>query len=163
HQLGAGQPNWNDPAGRWVQGCERLLRLDQKLTAVLRGTTAPAGPQEQLQLADLCRRYKQLPAAAARFYADAFAAQPSLAANPQPPPRYHAACCAVLAAGGAHDAATLGEQERAMWRRQALDWLAAQLELYRRQVSPGPAQDGSAKESQGFLHQLAQPPAGGRP
>jgi hypothetical protein len=38
--------------------------------------------------------------------------------------RYHAACVAALASCG-KDATPLGDQARARWRRQALEWLEA--------------------------------------
>ena len=42
--------------------------------------------------------------------------------------RYHAACAAALAGTGqGKDAAGLDEAQRSAWRKQALDWLAADL------------------------------------
>ena len=79
---------------------ERLLKLDQKLANVLRGQAQVESPQDLLELAEFCRRHKQDPAAAVRFYAAAFAAQPALADDLRGGYRYHAACCAALAARG---------------------------------------------------------------
>jgi tetratricopeptide (TPR) repeat protein len=68
------------------------------------------------------------PAAAARFYAEAFAAHPKLANDLRFTNRYNAACHAARAGcGQGQDAAGLGEAERARLRRQALDWLRADL------------------------------------
>ena len=53
---------------------ERLLALDEKLSAILQGDARPADAGERLRLAELCQQYKQRYVAAARFYADAFAA-----------------------------------------------------------------------------------------
>jgi hypothetical protein len=71
---------------------------------------------------------KQLYAAAALHYAEAFATDPKVGDDPNTFRRYNAACAAALAGcGQGKDAAALGEQERARLRRQALDWLQADL------------------------------------
>src|SRR5262249_48397493 len=71
-------------------------------------------------------------AAAARFYEHAFAGDPTLADNPQAPHRYNAACAAALAGcGQGKDADKLNAKERARLRRQALDWLRADLDAKR--------------------------------
>jgi serine/threonine-protein kinase len=54
--------------------------------------------------------------------------------------RYHAARAAALAGcGQGRDAADLDEKGRAAFRRQALDWLRAELEVRRRLVETDPA------------------------
>jgi eukaryotic-like serine/threonine-protein kinase len=71
---------------------------------------------------------KRMPAANARFYAEAFAAHPKLADDVRFPNRCNAACAATLAGcGQGEDVAGLDETERARLRRQALDWLRADL------------------------------------
>jgi tetratricopeptide (TPR) repeat protein/tRNA A-37 threonylcarbamoyl transferase component Bud32 len=106
--------------------CERLLALDASLPALLEGIEQPATVAEERELAVLCQNYKRLYAAAARFYAAAFAAQPKLADDLQTQDRYNAACAAALAAAGqGADAAKLGDAERARLHRQALAWLMA--------------------------------------
>jgi hypothetical protein len=71
---------------------------------------------------------KQRDAAAARFYADAFAHDARLADDRATSNRYNAACCAALAGcGRGGDADQLDEKERARLRKQALDWLRADL------------------------------------
>jgi serine/threonine-protein kinase len=133
HQLGSKRPNWPYPSAQWVQHAERLLRLDGKLPALLRGQARPADAAEQLDLAELCRLKKQY-AAAARFAAEAFAARPSLADDH----RYDAACFAALAAAGqGEDASKLADEERSRWRQQALDWLRAELAAYRKLLEDG--------------------------
>src|SRR5262249_45147269 len=81
--------------------------------------------------------------AAARLYADAFAAEPKLADDLKfPHHRYNAACYAALAAAGkGEDAATLPEKERAGLRRQALDWLQAELAAAASRVEKGQPHD----------------------
>src|SRR5262249_32240062 len=73
HDLGAKIKNWKHlaPFARWIKRCERLIELDAKLPAVLDGKEAPKGAGEQTEFAEVCA-YKQLHAAAARFYEQAF-------------------------------------------------------------------------------------------
>jgi serine/threonine-protein kinase len=114
-----------------LRQCQQLLALDRKLTAVLQGEGKPDGPAEQLSLAGLCLRYKKRYAAAARFYAGAFAAQPKLAADFQAGHRYNAGCAAARAGcGQGEDGPKLSADERARWRKQAVDWLRADLALW---------------------------------
>src|SRR5262249_40141748 len=110
---------------------QRWLELDRQLPEVLAGKVKPAGPREQIELAQFCSSYKGLPHAAVRFFADAFPADPKLAADPRPRHRYNAACAAALAAAGkGEDAAKLEAKERDALRQQALDWLRADLAAY---------------------------------
>jgi serine/threonine-protein kinase len=115
-----------------IRQCERLIKLDRKLSAVLQGEAEPASAAERLALAELCRApSKRLHAAASRFYTDAFAADPKLAANLQQQHRYNAACSAALAAvGQGEDARLLPDQVAHRLRRQALDWLKDDLAAY---------------------------------
>jgi serine/threonine-protein kinase len=124
HELGTGQPGWSEPSAQRVRQAERLLELDGRLPAALAGAACPA--RERLELAVLCQHYKNLHAAAARFYADAFAAEPGLAERAGH--RSAAARSAALAgcSRGA-DAAGLSAADRARLRRQALAWLRADL------------------------------------
>jgi len=123
---------WRQLASQQLQQCERLLALDEKLSAFLGGEAEPADAAERLALAQLCQlSYKRWHVAAARFYADAFAADPKLAADLRQGHRYNAACSAALAAAGqAEDAKNLPDKVQRMLRRQALGWLRADLALY---------------------------------
>jgi serine/threonine-protein kinase len=130
HELGAKRPDWLYPSAQWVRDAECLVALDRKLPALLRGEERPADLAEQLGLARLCA-LKKRHAAAARFYAEAFAAQPKLAADLQTQDRYNAACAAALAAAGqGADAKALPDKVTAMLRRQALRWLRDDLAAY---------------------------------
>ena len=61
-------------------------------------------------------------------YRDAFDAKPGLVDDTQKPHRYNAACAAVLAGcGRGKNAAKLDATKRAELRKQALDWLRADL------------------------------------
>jgi RNA polymerase sigma-70 factor (ECF subfamily) len=118
---------------RW----RRLLELDGKLPAVLRGEVRPADAGECLGLARVCGA-KGLYAAAARYYREAFALRPEWATDLGQGHRYQAACAAARASGGGEGAAAAGE--RAGWRRQARDWLRAhlrQLAAHRQWDGPG--------------------------
>ncbi len=128
HELGSKNPSWRYPSAHWVRDCERLLALDRKLPAVLKGEVTPADAAEQAALADFCGQYKRLYASAARFYAGAFAADPKLADNVRQWHRYNAARCAALAAAGKGvDATRLDDKEQARLRQRALGWLRADL------------------------------------
>jgi serine/threonine-protein kinase len=130
HALGSKQPGWPYPSAQWVRDAEQLMMLDRKLPAVLRGEGAPANPGEAVALAWMCQQpYKKRFAAAARLYADAFAAEPKLAEQY----RYNGARSAVLAAAGqGEDARRLPDRVAAMFRRWALGWLRDDLQAYAR-------------------------------
>jgi tetratricopeptide (TPR) repeat protein/serine/threonine protein kinase len=137
HELGSRLPGWRYPSAQRVRDCERLLELDGKLPAILQGNKKPASPAECIELAGLCS-LKRLHRAAARFYEEAFDAQPKLADGVFAPNRYGAACAAALAAAGqGEDAARLDDTERARLRKQALDWLRADLVEYAKRLEGG--------------------------
>jgi tetratricopeptide (TPR) repeat protein/tRNA A-37 threonylcarbamoyl transferase component Bud32 len=122
---------------------EGLLGLEARLPALLQGREQPASAAEHLALAGFCR-LKRWYAAAARFHAAAFAADPALSGNPASNRRYPAACCAALAGSGRGEEAGVNSRERARWRRQALDWLRADLALWTGQLESGPPQARTA-------------------
>jgi tetratricopeptide (TPR) repeat protein len=125
-----------------LRRCQELLALDRKLTTLLQGTGKPDGPAEGLGFADLCVRYKKRYAAAARFYADAFAAHPKVAEDLQAGHRYNAACAAALAGcGQGKDATRLEAKEKTQLRGQALTWLRADLALRGKQLTGGKPPD----------------------
>ncbi len=113
-----------------------LAERDLLLPIILRGEAGPADAAQQAAFADFCQRYKRLYAAASRLYAGAFAAEPPLAENLSSGTRYNAARAAALTGcGQGEDAATTDAKERGRWRKQALDWLRADLVLQTRQMS----------------------------
>ncbi|HEY7428499.1 MAG TPA: tetratricopeptide repeat protein, partial [Gemmataceae bacterium] len=131
HELGSQQTSWRYPSAQWLRQCERLMELDHKLPAILRGEAEPADVSERQTLADLCGRYKRLPAASARLYADAFTTEPILATGLNQQYRYNAACSAALAAAGqGEDARLLPDKVVTMFRRWALGWLREELAAY---------------------------------
>jgi tetratricopeptide (TPR) repeat protein len=124
-------------ASRQVQVCEHFLKLEERLPRLLRGADKPVSAAESLDLATLCRR-KQMYAAAARFAADAYVAEPKRAGDLSGQ-RYNAACFAALAAAGqGADAARFDDKERTRLRHQALGWLRAELAAWRTVLDRGP-------------------------
>jgi serine/threonine-protein kinase len=123
---------------------ERLLRLDARLPALLRGDDRPKDADERLAVARLLDAGGQADRAA-RWYADAFAAAPALAGDPPTPHRHAAARAAALAGTGRFlDAARLDAAARARWRRQALDWLLLDVAYWNRRLADGKPADRTA-------------------
>src|SRR5262249_29678241 len=119
---------------------------DDRLPGFLDGKTTPASAAERIELAWLCS-LKRLNRAAARFYEDAFAVEPKLADDQGAAHRYNAACAAALAGcGQGKDTDKLDDKERARLRRQALDWLRADLETIGRLPDKAADQARSAAE-----------------
>jgi serine/threonine-protein kinase len=140
HELGSKKPGWPERSAQLVREAEQWVALEGKLPGILKGVAQPADTAEQIALARICLAYKKRSAAATRFYADAFAAEPKLADDLDAQHRCNAACAAALAGcGQGEDAAKLDDQERTRLRRQALDWLRADLAQYAAMVDKGPA------------------------
>jgi tetratricopeptide (TPR) repeat protein len=119
---------------------ERMTALQGKLADFLQGKYKPRSSEEWLGLAEISQ-FKKLHRVAATLYADAFAADPKLAADLKAGHRYNAACLAALAAAGqGEDAAKLEANERTRLRQQTLDWLKADLVAWTKL-----AEEGSAK------------------
>jgi serine/threonine-protein kinase len=131
HELGSKSPRWPYPSAQWVKQCEHLVELDGKLPAILSGKKQPGDADQRNEYAQVCQM-KHLYASAARLFQEVFTAQPGLAASPENGLRYNAACAAALAGcGKGDDKPALADEERARWRRQALDWLRAELAGWR--------------------------------
>jgi serine/threonine-protein kinase len=112
---------------RLVEECNRLLALEVILTDVLAGKAPPVNNRERLGLGEVCQLQGRY-AAAARLYTDAFNADAKLADDLKASHRYNAACAAALAAAGqGKDASKLDDQQRVDLRKQALQWLQADL------------------------------------
>jgi tetratricopeptide (TPR) repeat protein len=136
HELGTKRPGWRYSSAQWVRQTERLAALESKLPAFLNGELEPSDTAERLGLIHVCQA-KKLHATAARLYADAFADDPKLADDLQAGHRYNAACSAALAGAAlSEDAARLGK-ERTRLRKQALDWLRADLGQYTKRLEGG--------------------------
>jgi serine/threonine-protein kinase len=137
HELGSKHPDYPFKGDGMVKQAERVIALENRLSSVLRGLEKPADPLEALELAYdyiQIRRY----VGAARLFAAAFEANPSLAAETDNANRYNAACAAALAA----DEKGIGQKthdERAkiFWRKQALRWLGADLDHWTAEMRSG--------------------------
>jgi tetratricopeptide (TPR) repeat protein len=139
HELGSRNPRWCYPSAQWVRKAELLADLDARLPALLKGQEQPKDAGERLALAQFCQEHKKLFAASARWYGEAFAEQAALAADPSMGHGYNAACAAALAGcGQGKDADQTEDKERMPLRRQALDWLRADLDAWRRQLEKEP-------------------------
>jgi serine/threonine protein kinase/Flp pilus assembly protein TadD len=116
-----------------LERAEQLLGLDTRLPGVLQGKDRAKHAGESLGFAILCMPpYREQYADAARFYGEAFAAEPKLAESLQAPHRYNAACAAALAGcGRGTKADKLDATRKAQLRRQSLNWLRADLEARR--------------------------------
>jgi tetratricopeptide (TPR) repeat protein len=135
-------------AALMLQLCERLTELDKKLPAILKGDKKPGGPDEAAEFAELCLKYgKEKYAAAVRLYVGAFADKPALADDWKSDNRLNAARAAARASHGEGDAAGAGAEQRGRWRRQALDWLRADLAARRAALTDGTAKPEDVREA----------------
>ena len=124
-----------------VANAERVARLEAKLADVLEGKAMATDNGERLGLAEVCRLTRRY-VAAARLYADAVTADPTLADDLKAGHRYNAACSAALAASGpGTDADKLDDQEHRRLREQALAWLRADLEQWAKRPEAGKPED----------------------
>jgi serine/threonine-protein kinase len=113
---------------------ERQAAARDRLAAFRSGSYTPTSNEERLALLGWCQ-IKKLHHTAAGLYAAAFAAAPKLADDLGAAHRYSAARHAALAAAGqGEDAVKLDDQERTRLRKQALDWLGADLNLRIKQL-----------------------------
>jgi tetratricopeptide (TPR) repeat protein len=137
HALRSRRPNWPYPSAQWVHGIRRLVDLEGRLPAILRGETQPASAAERSEYAELCYAKRHY-LAAARFWADALAADPTLGSDQ----RDEAVCAAALAAAGqGADADLLDSKDRSRWRKQALQWLRDDLTVLPNRLKSGEPQD----------------------
>jgi tetratricopeptide (TPR) repeat protein len=147
-ELGSRNPRWPYRSAQWIRACERQIELDDKLPGFIGGRFTPASPAERIELADLCL-VKRLPRAAVRFFEQAFAAQPKLAEDLDTACRYNAACAAALAGCcQGQDADKPDDTERARLRRQAVDWLRADLAEWNRLLAKEPTKARPAIRTQ---------------
>jgi eukaryotic-like serine/threonine-protein kinase len=146
HELGSKIPKdggmrrkgWHYPSERWVKDCEVLVEEDKKLADALKGDVKNRDANELFELAAFCMVHKRLSVAAAKLYAEALEADRKLSAELRAGHLYDAARAAALAgAGQSLDAAKLNDNERARWRRQALDWLRAALAVWTKRAEAG--------------------------
>jgi tetratricopeptide (TPR) repeat protein len=139
HELGSVLPDWKYPSAEWVRQAESKVGMLAKLPALLKGDYQPVDNAERLGLALICQNRK-FNHAALGLYAAGLEADPKAGENVEECVRYNAASVAALsAAGEGEDAAGLGEDDRRRLRRQALDWLRADLNVAARRLKPNGA------------------------
>jgi tetratricopeptide (TPR) repeat protein len=124
----------SDKARVCLARARQMRELLPRLGGVLARKDRPKNAAESLALALLCYEpFQGRNAAAARLFAEAFAADPEVAEDVKADTRYTAACAAALAGCGVgKDAAGQDERARALLRGQALAWLRADLAARRR-------------------------------
>jgi hypothetical protein len=133
--LGKANPGFAQRVEGALAELEQMVELDKKLPLVLSGQVKPASAAEALGFAKLCQR-KKLYGASARFWAEALQSDRTLADHAEARNRYNAACAAALAGSGqtkAEPPFDLAAQARL--RRQALDWLKAELAAWNTKIS----------------------------
>jgi serine/threonine-protein kinase len=145
--LGSKTPGWQYRSAEWIRQCEYFLYLDRNLPAILRGDRVPAGARERTELAYFCQRYRSLYVTATRYYFDSFDIDPKQVTDLRAPHRSNAAYAAALAAAGqGEDTRLLPDKVVVMvvvmLRRQALNWLRAELSKYSEQAG----RDTAAKQ-----------------
>jgi serine/threonine-protein kinase len=104
-----------------------MAAFDARLKAIVKGEQRPKDVGERLRFAqrayDLTRH-----AAAARLWQEALEADPKLGDDRQAQHRFNAACAAALAeCGKGKDDPPPSHEQKTKLRRQALDWLTAEL------------------------------------
>jgi eukaryotic-like serine/threonine-protein kinase len=130
---------------------ERMASLAPRLPAVLLGGDRPKDAVERLGFANLAYDKNQF-GPSARLYAEAFAADLKLAEDLSAGNRYNAACSAAMAGAGKGEAKPLpDEKEKARFRKQAVDWLKADLARRTEQARAG-ARQAKAEVLQRLLH-----------
>ena len=137
-------------ASTLISRAEHLLALVPRLPPVVEGW----GPADAEAIAEFARiaSSRHSYAAAARLWAAAFAASPTLAADPITGNRYQAARAAALA--GAESGRPEGgtdPRSRARWREQAVTWLEADLA-----ASVAALQSGSFRQRAAVLRRLGR-------
>jgi serine/threonine-protein kinase len=126
---------------------EAEAMLFPNLPAFLAGTYQPADQCEQLAFVGAAE-FNNLTCASARLYADAFAAEPSLANDPERARRYYAACMPASAGcGRGKDASNLDNKERARLREQARRWLRAELAAWGTKLESDPGAKASMADA----------------
>jgi tetratricopeptide (TPR) repeat protein/tRNA A-37 threonylcarbamoyl transferase component Bud32 len=111
------------------------------LPDLLQGRSQPRDNEDRFALLGVCQfqgRYGTV----ARMYAEAFAADPRLAANVKSESHHRAATFTALAGcGRGEDASEFSEEERTHWRKQAREWLRAELVFWAQKLESGPVAD----------------------
>jgi tetratricopeptide (TPR) repeat protein len=126
---------------RTLANAQLMAAVQDKLLVFLKGQFQPTTSDERLGLFNWCEN-KKLHYAATSLFAAAVAADPKLGDDLKAGHRYDAARSASLAAAGqGEDAAKLDNAVRTRLRKQALEWLRADLALCTKQLESGKPAD----------------------
>ncbi len=140
HELGSRRPDWRYPSAQWVAGAERVLALANRLPAIVSGEDKPRDNAERLGFAQMAYKQKHF-AVAHRLWSEALESDPKLGDNRRAQHRYNAACAATLVAAGQDKRGTPPDDAaKVKLRRQALDWLKAELAAWGKLLESGPPQ-----------------------
>src|SRR5262249_22453961 len=122
------RPRSKNATMKWVCDCKRIIELERRLPEVVSGKLQPANVAERDSFVNVCHFTKNF-AASARLRAQVLADK-SIPAEKLPAfYRYNAACAAALAGcGEGADAGQTTDEDRAHFRKQAVEWLEAELQ-----------------------------------
>jgi tetratricopeptide (TPR) repeat protein len=130
--------SWPYPSDAWVRDLEELVALDARLTEIQSGQSKPANADEMARLGVFCLIEKNLCSAAYDFFRLAFEQQPDLRDKPTLSYRYRAASAAFgLSIGMGRDAMGVTPEQRETARKQALDWMKAELAAQKKRYQDG--------------------------
>lgn len=136
HEIGSRQSGWPYRSDKWVAECEELVEMEKRLDRFL-AESKPAPAADLLKWAVMCRQYQKRYATAADLYLQAFKADPKLVDDLPKDRRFDAACAAAWAGTLGDARKSLGKDEKAAFRRRALDWLKAELDACAALAKPG--------------------------
>jgi Flp pilus assembly protein TadD len=143
-----------------LETAERQASQVARLPAVLASNYKPADADETLGFAEICY-LTRLHGSSARLWAEAFQSQPKLLDDMETQHRYNAACAAVLAGcGQGKDIPPLDEETKSRWRKQAIDWLKADLAHWTKEAE-SKKPEAKALVSQTLQHWKTDPDLGG--
>ena len=141
-KIGSIVPGKKLPTRDLIDRAQKMAKLDERLGPILAGKEKPADAQEMVNLGILCYQYKRMYVAAAKFYADGFAASPALGDDARNHYHQSAACTAVLASQRqGKDADKVTDEEASRLRGQALAWLRADLTFWSKALTGEKADD----------------------
>jgi serine/threonine-protein kinase len=126
--------------GLFEREIETVRKLEPDLTEFVSGARVARDAPELYHVTALCwfkLRYRD----SARVFAHAFAADPDLARDAALERRYMGARFAAMAAAALGDGKDLDDAERARLRKQALAWLRADLDAWRKVLESGSDDD----------------------
>ena len=128
----------DESVGEWVHTARRLVELEAKVPAILKGEATPGDASERLALAHVCYKTGRH-ATSARFADEAFAETPAapartwLRASATMPP----ARPSLAGSGPTRDDPPPDEPDRAKLREKALAWLRADLSSWAKILEGG--------------------------